>query len=577
VAHVPLVLGPNGVVPATRRPAAATPLPGRTLARDGGLPGYRFLECVGRQPTSEIWKATDEQGRPRLVQYVFGFDGSCADDPEGPLARLRRLRHPMLLSAELVPTGGRLAVITAPHRGSLADELRESQRRGQTGLPRPDLVESLLDAALALDELFQVSGVRHLSLTPRHLVRTEEGLRLIEFGQAELVWLSAGQPPGAAVARYAAPELLEGRLGRHCDQYSLALIYLELLTGSPPFRCLSPRQLTSARLRGQPDLSLLSGLDRPVLQRALHPEPERRFPDCLTFARALAEPPERLTGSRTEDRGSRIEDRPTDSIPDPRSSVLDLQVLQAGVRRLVNLACGGAEVRDLGGQRYLLWPGQRIECRCSARLLASTARLKLQGFAQNWDAQPLRRGADTFAYRVTLPGAFFARLLGRAPGLDVAVSLPDCPNLGAVLTPLVLTLTPVHCRGGRAEQALEELGPPLLVSLRDFLQAHPERRRQERWPLDCAVEVCPLEGDAVNVLPGRTKDVSLGGLGLYLSGRPPADRLLLRLDPPGGEPLTVPAVVVRSALCRDGLVEVGVRFTLEEGPLALGQAAGPPG
>ena len=41
---------------------------------------------------------------------------------------------------------------------------------------------------------------------------------------------------GQAQRRYTAPELVQGMVTRSCDQYSLAVIYEELLTGCHPFR-----------------------------------------------------------------------------------------------------------------------------------------------------------------------------------------------------------------------------------------------------------------------------------------------------------------------------------------------------
>ena len=49
------------------------------------------------------------------------------------------------------------------------------------------------------------------------------------------------KPSRSAMMRYAAPELFTSALSRHCDQYSLALVYAEMLTGVHPFRGLGPQ------------------------------------------------------------------------------------------------------------------------------------------------------------------------------------------------------------------------------------------------------------------------------------------------------------------------------------------------
>ena len=89
-------------------------------------------------------------------------------------------------------------------------------------------------AAEALDDLFEEHSVRHLGLTPRHLVLRNGKLLLRYFGVVEWIQLPAGQQAVALNPRYAAPEILEGTLHPTCDVYSLAVIYCELLTGTHP-------------------------------------------------------------------------------------------------------------------------------------------------------------------------------------------------------------------------------------------------------------------------------------------------------------------------------------------------------
>ena len=92
---------------------------------------------------------------------------------------------------------------------------------------------------------------------------------------------------GAVTPIYAAPELFHGRISRHSDQYSLAIVYQELLTGTLPFDGKNGRQLLLQHTQTEPNLHALSDADRPVVARALAKKPEDRFPSCLDFVRAL--------------------------------------------------------------------------------------------------------------------------------------------------------------------------------------------------------------------------------------------------------------------------------------------------
>ena len=156
------------------------------------------------------------------------------------------------------------------------------------GLPgvRAEMLARTAAAAEALDGLFEAFGLRHLGLTPRHLVLKNGRPRLLDFGVAELIHRAAGQQPGALNPRYAPPELFEGRVHASADAYSLAVIYSELLTGAYPFRGAGQRNLASPARRGTPDVSLVPSADRAVLLTALHPT----RPDASRTARPSSPP-----------------------------------------------------------------------------------------------------------------------------------------------------------------------------------------------------------------------------------------------------------------------------------------------
>src|SRR5262249_21004686 len=74
---------------------------------------------------------------------------------------------------------------------------------------------------------------------------------------------------------------------RHSDQYSLAIVFQELLTGTLPFQGKNARQLLLAHACLEPDLTALSAEDRAVLARALAKDPQQRFACCTDLVRAL--------------------------------------------------------------------------------------------------------------------------------------------------------------------------------------------------------------------------------------------------------------------------------------------------
>ncbi|MEM7479358.1 MAG: tubulin-like doman-containing protein, partial [Planctomycetota bacterium] len=84
-----------------------------------------------------------------------------------------------------------------------------------------------------------------------------------------------------------APEVFDGRPDFRSDQYSLALVFAELLTGRLPFQGKTTGELARQHLASQPDLDALPPADRPIVQRALAKNPLDRFSTCKQFVAQL--------------------------------------------------------------------------------------------------------------------------------------------------------------------------------------------------------------------------------------------------------------------------------------------------
>src|SRR5262249_8363772 len=120
-------------------------------------------------------------------------------------------------------------------------------------------------------------GLAHLLLNPRTITFFQPDQPLLtDFGLAQLLWLPSGQPVTSLNLRYAAPEVKDGQPGPASDQYSLALIYLEMRTGG----------LTTLP-QGGFNVDQLPEADRAVVARALDPVPERRHASALDLVAAL--------------------------------------------------------------------------------------------------------------------------------------------------------------------------------------------------------------------------------------------------------------------------------------------------
>src|SRR5207244_3408427 len=107
----------------------------------------------------------------------------------------------------------------------------------------------------------------------------------------------------------------------------------------------------------------------------------------------------------------------------------------------------------------------------------------------------------------------------------------------AALTPVAVTIQPIDCSQSRGAQLLEEFGPSLLASVRNYLQAHDERR-ELRYPFARPVQVSRLVDGQVlgSPIDAVGKDISLAGMGLYLTCRPPSRDLAVHLVRSPGAP-----------------------------------------
>jgi hypothetical protein len=294
----------------------------------------------------------------------------------------------------------------------------------------------------------------------------------------------------------------------------------------------------------------------------LDPDPERRFSSCTALVEALEEAADAAPASPT----SRATPRPPTRArtpPDVRrpSPRWDREAAERAVNDLVAEALGGGEVREVRGVRFLVRPGRGLEHRCNARLPPGTAALKLEGFREQWGAEVESADGRRFVYFLRSAGGGWRSWLGRQSGLRVQIDAP--PPEGGGLTEVVIEILPWRCAGDAAAKLLREAGPGVLDSVRTYLQPHPERRRHERLPVRRSVQVLSADGAAEEGVVGETKDVSPGGLGLYLPCRPPAGELFVRLAGADGDVL-VPARVVRCRPLADGRFAVGLCFLFDE-------------
>ena len=162
-----------------------------------------------------------------------------------------------------------------------------------------DAVSLTCEIADALDHAHG-HGVIHRDIKPENILLRGARAFLADFGVARAVVLSAdgeaitatgvtvGTPGYMSPEQASADREVDGR----SDQYALACVLYEMLSGEPPFRGPNPQAVIAQHaLAPVPSLHTIrpevpEGVER-AMMRALEKAPEERYPTAADFARAL--------------------------------------------------------------------------------------------------------------------------------------------------------------------------------------------------------------------------------------------------------------------------------------------------
>ncbi len=254
------------------------------------IAGYTLIERIGAGGYGEVWKAEAPGGLAKAVKLVYGyFDDQRAACERKALGRIKEARHPFLLSLERIEIiDGQLVVVTELADMSLKERFEKCRAEGKPGIPRDELLIYMADAADALDYMRESHGLQHLDVKPENLLITSGRVKVADFGLVKSLEDEHVSLLGGLTPQYAPPELFDGNPSPTSDQYSLAIVYQEMLTGTPPFPGRTAAQLANQHLHSQPQLNPLPPADRAVVARALSKKPADRFPRCRVMIDSLS-------------------------------------------------------------------------------------------------------------------------------------------------------------------------------------------------------------------------------------------------------------------------------------------------
>jgi serine/threonine protein kinase len=253
------------------------------------IPGYRLIERLGGGGFGEVWKALAPGGLLKAIKFVYGDlqttndeDGVRAEQELKALSRVKSVRHPYILSLERYDIiEGQLMIVMELADRNLWDRFRECPIVGLPGIPREELLGYLEEIAEALDLMNKEYQLQHLDIKPQNLFLVHNHIKVADFGLVKDLEGMVASVTGGVTPVYAAPETFDGWVSRFCDQYSLAIVYQELLTGHRPFTGSTVRQLVMQHLQGTPDLTPLPPCDRQAVNLDCAPCLDQEWRDRL--------------------------------------------------------------------------------------------------------------------------------------------------------------------------------------------------------------------------------------------------------------------------------------------------------
>ena len=259
---------------------------------------FRLVELLGRGGMGIVFRAVETALDREVALKVLAIDPLFDPDAYARFEReaklAARLDHPGIVPIFAVAAHDSVAYYTMRlvRGGSIEDMLE-----GRRALDFQQILGVLRDVAAALDYAHK-NGVVHRDIKPANILLSETGHACVaDFGIAKALGRQDGTTGTGVIGSpaYMSPEQWRGdaTIDGRADQYALAVVAFELITGRRPFMSQNPQELLVQHCTGQiPDIMVLRpGLDPSIgeaIGRAMSKRSSERFGSVTAFVESLA-------------------------------------------------------------------------------------------------------------------------------------------------------------------------------------------------------------------------------------------------------------------------------------------------
>lgn len=298
----------------------------RTIDRTGQqLEDYRLVRALalGRSSGTYLGEHVQRQAQYMVKVWETRLEEMVIKDFLRQARRLSELNHPHILPVRDANVDDAVPFVVMDYLPHVTLQQRDTQ-----GVPQPliAILPSLNPIAEALQYAHN-KGILHQHVQPANiLLDNRQRVLLSNFG-IDTVDRNTQQPlvlTKEAIREslgYIAPEQIEGKAVPASDQYGLAVVIYEWLSGKLPFRGsyaeLARQQRSALPPPLYPDVPGVSRVVEETIFIALAKDPARRFPSIAHFVQALQEAQQRSAAPVFPLAGSVKPAPPSPALPPP--------------------------------------------------------------------------------------------------------------------------------------------------------------------------------------------------------------------------------------------------------------------